>query len=114
MNFNNDFVNNNSEYNRYENFNLNNTLSTRHNAFTMNNKSAFTSYFYTNSNTILNKFVMSYEEQLQKAIEKGNFELCKELILRGCNLNAPCNNKFPLCISCEYNYYEIAELLIQV
>lgn len=77
-------------------------------------KSAIFSYFYQNTNTVLNKFVMSYEVQLQRAITKGNVELCQELIELGCNVNEQDNNKFPICLACEYNNYEIVELLIKV
>ena len=34
---------------------------------------SFLSYFYSNTTTILNKFVMSYEEQLHRAISKGKY-----------------------------------------
>ena len=102
------------EYKRENAFGCNSILSTRHHPFTQNNKSAFFSYFYTNSTTILNKFVMSYEEQLHKAITKGNLDLCKLLILNECDINVQCNNKFPICLACEHNFYEIAALLIQV
>ena len=78
------------------------------------NKSAIFSYFYQNTNTVLNKFVMSYEVQMQRAITKGNIELCEQLIELGCNVNEQDNNKFPICLASEYNNYEIVELLIKV
>jgi hypothetical protein len=34
---------------------------------------SYLSYFYSNTTTILNKFVMSYEEQLHRAISKGKY-----------------------------------------
>ena len=77
-------------------------------------KCLYQSYFYSNKNTILNVFVMSYEEQLQKAITKGNLELSNELIQLGCNLNLQKNRRLPLGIACEYNYYDISELLLKV
>ncbi len=104
----------NASNKRDKNFTLKNILNSTHHPFTLNAKSAYTSYFYTNTNTVLNKFVMSYEEQLHKAIVKGNFELCNELILRRCDVNEQFNKKFPLCLACEHNFYEIAELLIKV
>ena len=97
-----------------QNFTLNNILTSRHHPFTKNNKSSYLSYFYTNTNTILNRFVMSYEEQLHRAICKGNFELCSLLLLKNCDINKECNRKYPLCFACENNYYEIAELFINV
>ena len=103
-----------SDSKRERNFAFNNVLNSTHHPFTINSKSAYTSYFYTNTNTILNKFVMSYEEQLHKAIVKGNFELCNELILKNCDVNVQFNKKFPLCLACEHNFFEIAELLIKV
>ena len=78
------------------------------------NQCMYHSYFYSNQNTILNVFVMSYEEQLQKAIAKGNLELCYELIQLSCNLNMQKNRRLPLGIACEYNYYDIVELLLKV
>lgn len=100
---------------REENFTSNNKLLTStHHPYTINTVSSFHSFYYTNTNTILNKFIMSYEEQLHKAIVKGNYELVNELILRKCNINKQHNRKFPLCLACEHNYYEIAELLIKV
>ena len=107
-------LNYNANNKRDKNFTLKNILNSTHHPFTLNTKSAYTSYFYTNTNTILNKFVMSYEEQLHKAIVKGNIELCNELILRRCDVNEQFNKKFPLCLACEHNFYEIAELLIKV
>jgi ankyrin repeat protein len=77
-------------------------------------KFLYQSYFYSNKNTILSVFVMSYEEQLQKAITKGNLELSGELIQLGCNLNLQKNRRLPLGIACEYNYYDIVELLLKV
>jgi ankyrin repeat protein len=79
-----------------------------------NSRSVFFSYIYANTNTILNKFVMSYEEQLQRAITRGNLELCQELIDLKCDINIQINNKLPICLACEYNQYEIVELLIKV
>lgn len=96
------------------NFSFNNVLASTNHPYTLNNKSIYTSYFYTNTATILNKFVMSYEEQLHKAITKGNYELCNELIIKNCNINKSFNKKYPICLACEHNYYEIAELLIKV
>jgi len=113
LNYNNN-NNNNASNKRDKNFTLKNILNSTHHPFTLNTKSAYTSYFYTNTNTVLNKFVMSYEEQLHKAIVKGNFELCNELILRRCDVNEQFNKKFPLCLACEHNFHEIAELLIKV
>jgi hypothetical protein len=75
---------------------------------------SYHSYYYSNQNIILNARVMSYEEQLQKAICKGNLELCHELIKLDCNLNLQKNRKLPLGIACEYNYYDIVELLLKV
>jgi hypothetical protein len=58
---------------------------------------------------------MSYEEQLHKAIEKNNYELCVELVVnKKCEVNKPVNSKYPLCLACENNSYEIAQLLINV
>ena len=57
---------------------------------------------------------MSYEEQLHKAITKGNYEMCIELINKKCDINKSFDKKFPLCLACEHNYYEIVELLIKV
>ena len=102
------------EKQRDQNFTSENILKSTHHPFTINNASAYTSYFYTNTITILNKFVMSYEEQLHKAIDKGNYELCNELILRKCDVNAQFNNKFPLCLACRNNFADIAQLLIKV
>ena len=79
-----------------------------------NDECLYQSYFYSNKNTILSVLVMSYEEQLQKAIKKGNIELCRELIQLGCNLNLQKNRRLPLGLACEYNYYEIVELLLKV
>ncbi len=62
------------------NFSNENLLSSKHHSFTRNTKSAITAYFYTNTNTILSKSVMSYEEQLKAAIKKANIELCQELL----------------------------------
>jgi hypothetical protein len=82
---------------------------------TLNNKSLFTYYFYTNTNTVLNKFVMSYEEQLHKAIVKANVELCCELIeQRHCDVNTMANKRLPLGLACEYNNLQITQLLIEV
>lgn len=102
------------EKDRNNNFTFTNILSSRHHPFTKNNKSNYLSYFYTNTTTILNKFVMSYEEQLHRAICKGNYDLCNALIMKNCDINKECNRKYPLCLACENNYYEIAELLINV
>ncbi len=71
------------------------------------------SYIYANTNTVLNKFIMTHEEQLQRAITKGNPELCAELIALGADVNLQVDNKFPICLACEYNQYEIVELLIK-
>ena len=91
------------------------TLRSVDHPYSLNNASSYTSYFYTNTNAILNKFVMSYEEQLHRAIARGNIELCKELLAkRACNVNQQCNKNFPLCLACENNYVELVELLIQV
>lgn len=58
---------------------------------------------------------MSYEEQLQKAIQKNNYELCQELIeKRHCDVNKSHDRKYPLCLAAENNSYEITKLLIQV
>jgi ankyrin repeat protein len=71
------------------------------------------SYIYANTNIVLNKFIMTHEEQLQRAITKGNADLCTELIALGCDVNRQVDNKFPICLACEYNQYEIAEMLIR-
>ncbi len=58
---------------------------------------------------------MTYEEQLNKAISRGNYELCYELIVnKKCDLNKPYMRRYPLCVACESNEYEIARLLIEV
>jgi hypothetical protein len=106
--------NNNNNTDEQDNFTIKNILTSRHHPFTQNTKSSYLSYFYTNTNTILNKFVMSYEEQLQRAICKGNLELCKLILLKKCDINKEFNRKYPLSLACENNYYEIAELLINV
>ena len=65
----------------------------------------FTSFFHASHRaSVLSELVMSYEEQLQKAVEKGNLELCNELLLKSCNVNVPVNKLYPLCIDCEQNY----------
>jgi len=97
-----------------KNFSYENLLSSKHHSFTRNNNSLITAYFYTNTNTILSKTVMSYEEQLQTAIKKRNIELCKELLSRNCNLSKQKNRKLPLNLACENNCFEIVELLIAV
>jgi len=72
------------------------------------------SYIYSNSNTILNKFIMTYEEQLQRAITKGNTSLCTDLVVtHGCDVNLQVDNKFPICLACEYDQFEIVDLLIK-
>lgn len=96
------------------NNNINNKDKYIKNSKLNNSICAYHSYFYSNQNTILNVFVMSYEEQLQKAITKGNIELCEQLIELNCNLNLQVNRKLPLCIACEYNFYEITKLLLKV
>jgi hypothetical protein len=90
-------ANKSNSNNRDENFSKKNILKSVDHPFTINAKSSYTSYFYTNTNTILNKLVMSYEEQLHKAITKGNYELCKELIEISCDINKEFDKKFPLC-----------------
>ncbi len=112
-----DYITNNNciiDNKRENNFSNRNTFKSIDHPFTTNNRSCYTSYFYTNTNTILNKFVMSYEEQMHKAITKGNYEMCRELINKKCDINKSFDKKFPLCLACEHNYYEIAELLIKV
>jgi hypothetical protein len=102
---------NNQNSNKNNNaFDCNNILASIDHPYTANKRSIYTSYFYTNTNTILNKLVMSYEEQLQKAISKGNYELCVELLNKNCNVNQQFNKKYPLCLAAEYNYYEIGNL----
>lgn len=104
-------LNKNSKF--CNNFSSSNILSSRHHLFTSNQKSLIHSYIYTNTGTILNKFIMSFEEQLHKAIIKGNYELCNEIVKKKCNLDKHYDFKLPLCLACEYNQYEIAELLIK-
>ena len=106
-------LNNLKQKSKFHNFNSSNILSSRHHSFTSNQKSLFHSYIYTNTNTILNKFVMSFEEQLHKAILKANYELCFEILKKKCDLTKSYDHKLPLCLACEYNQYEIAELLIK-
>ena len=57
---------------------------------------------------------MSFEEQLNKAIRKGNIELCRELLIKKCNINAEFDNISPLSLACETNNYDIVELLLKV
>jgi hypothetical protein len=83
----------------------------------------YNSFIYTNTNTILPKFVMPFEEQLQRAILKNNLELCKE-ILKNCTIadmnsaenysNKSNKWRYHLCLACENNLIEIAQLLIKV
>lgn len=104
--------NNNNNTNRFSNIDI---LSSIDHPHTLNNKSLFSYYFYTNTTTILNKFIMSYEEQMHKAIVKGNYELCKELIVdKSCDVNKQVNKRYALGLACEYNYIQIVELLIKV
>ncbi|CAF0957382.1 unnamed protein product [Brachionus calyciflorus] len=106
-------INKLKEESKINNFSTENILKSRHHSHTSNQKSPFHSYIYTNTNTILNKFIMSFEEQLHKAILKGNYELCVEILKKKCDLTKSYDHKLPLCIACEYNQYEIAELLIK-
>lgn len=90
-------------------------LSSVDHPHTLNNKSLFSYYFYTNTNTVLNRLVMSYEEQLHKAIVKANFELARELVEeRRCDVNAAASKRLPLGLAAEYNILPIVQLLIKV
>ena len=90
------------------------TSTAPRNYSTRQTPSLFTSFFFRlDQASVLSKLVMSYEEQLQKAVEKGNYELCNELLLKSCSVNVPVNKKYPLCIACEENNYDICELLIK-
>lgn len=90
-------------------------LSSVDHPHTRNNKSLFSYFFYTNTNTVLNKFVMSYEDQLHKAIVKANFELIRELVEeRRCDVNVMASKRLPLGLAAEYNSYPIVELLLKV
>ena len=91
-------------------------LSSVDHPHTRNNKSLFSYFFYTNTNTVLNKFVMSYEDQLHKAIVKANLELVRELVEErgGCDVNAMASKRLPLGLAAEYNSYPIVELLLKV
>ena len=71
------------------------------------------SYIYANTNTVLKKFIMTYEEQLQRAITKGNTYLCAELLNLNCDINLQVDNKFAICLACEYDQYEIVDMLIK-
>lgn len=90
-------------------------LSSVDHPHTRNNKSLFSYFFYTNTNTVLNKFVMSYEDQLHKAIVKANFELVSELVEeRRCDVNVMASKRLPLGLAAEYNSYPVVELLLKV
>lgn len=90
-------------------------LSSVDHPHTLNNKSLFSYYFYTNTNTVLNRLVMSYEEQLHKAIVKANFELARELVEeRRCDVNVAASKRLPLGLAAEYNILPIVQLLIKV
>lgn len=107
--------NNSNNSNNKSNNQINLRVASVDHPHTLNNKSLFTYYFYTNTNTVLNKFVMSYEEQLHKAIVKANVELCCELIeQRHCDVNTMANKRLPLGLACEYNNLQITQLLIEV
>ncbi len=58
---------------------------------------------------------MSYEKQLEIGISKNDMQMCAHIIgLNSVDLNKQISRKLPLGIACEYNCYNIVELLIKV
>ena len=60
---------------------------------------------------------MSKEEQLYEAIDNNNYAQCHKLLNEHINsniLNAKYKQKYPLCVACENNHFELIQLFLKV
>ena len=59
---------------------------------------------------------MNKEQQLYDAIENKNYAECKQILTESKQniLNKDFKQKYPLCLACENNHYELVELFLEV
>jgi hypothetical protein len=93
-----------------------------------NTTSCFFSFIHANANNTKiqnqqkaaknqarNRFSMSCVRQLEQAISKGDRGLCEYILnTNAVDLNKQIDRKLFLGIACEYNNYDIVELLLKV